>query len=289
MKPVKVPDRGLAMKKAGKYKRSSCMIFRISALAVILTVMILAARDASSGVAGNVRASKHNLSATGAGYPQQNIRAQTEDQVCIFCHTPHTPLSVTPLWNHNLSSVASYTWFTSGTMLSKAPSGNKPDGDSLLCLSCHDGDQPVGAVQNIGGQSMSIPMRGTNIDASYKMVGPNSFGTNLSGHHPISIEISACLVGNKQTECTNPPGPISMKLVSGIASDFLKKTSNQYTPPGGLYTCGTVDHPGTGVQCSSCHDAHSSAWMFLRTGDQPAPWGGRDYTDNLCLACHTGC
>src|SRR5512135_2205136 len=145
------------------------------------------------GVAGNVGNTKHNLSATGGGYPIQDIHASdpTMTEICIFCHTPHRALTAGPLWNHTMSSVSSYTLYTSPTLLSPAPTGNKPDGDSLLCLSCHDGDQPVGALQNVGGLTTTISMTGTNLSGG-KLIGPNSFG-NLSGHHPISIEMSNCL------------------------------------------------------------------------------------------------
>lgn len=239
--------------------------------------------------AGNIGNTKHNFSSDGGGFPvQPGAHAQTEDQICIFCHTPHRALTTGPLWNHTMSNIATYTLYTSPTLLSPAPTGNKPDGDSLLCLGCHDGDQPVGAVQSTGGTP--IPMTGTSLTGGKITAGrTTNFGSNLSGHHPISIEVSNCLVSNKATECTTPPGPISWKLVSGISSNYLKKTSNSYMPPSG-YTCVIYDHPGTGVQCSSCHDAHSPNWMFLRSGDSPPnPWGGRDYADALCTQCHTAC
>ncbi len=257
--------------------------------ATVLAGFLFLIGQAYSSGPGNVRNTKHNFSSTGAGYAIQAIHAQSETQVCVFCHTPHKALTTGPLWNHNMSSISSYTLYSSSTLLTPLPSPSKPDGDSLLCLSCHDGDQPVGAVQNVGGLATTISMTGPNL-AGGKLTGPASFGSNLNGHHPISIEISNCLVANKATECTTPPGPISWKLAAVIDPDFLKPTSYSYNPPGGSYTCSPVDHPGTGVQCSSCHDAHSENWMFLRVGNAPpSPWGGRDYSDDLCCKCHINC
>lgn len=274
-------------------KNRACMKKALGLLAAACAGIIVLIGLAFSD-AGNIGNTKHNFSSDGGGFPvQPGAHAQTENQICIFCHTPHRAAPAVPLWNHTMSNIASYTLYTSPTLLSPAPAGNKPDGDSLLCLGCHDGDQPVGAVQNYNsGGAATISMTGTNLTMGKITTGlPTNFGSNLSGHHPISIEMSNCLVSNKTTECTAPPGPISWKLAAlgGINANYLKKTLNSYTPPGG-YTCSPVDHPGTGVQCSSCHDAHSPNWMFLRSGNAPPnPWGGRDYTDALCLQCHTAC
>lgn len=258
-------------------------------LAAVLIALLLPAGRAF-GVAGNIGNTKHNLSATGGGYPIQNIHASdpTQTEICIFCHTPHRALSAGPLWNHSMSSIVSYTLYTSTTLLSPLPTGSKPDGDSLLCLSCHDGDQPIGALQNVGGTSTIVSMTGTN-QSGGKLIGPSSFGSDLSGHHPISIEMSNCLAANKQTECATPPGPVSWKLATAVDPAFLKPTANRYNPPGGAYTCAPVDHPGTGVQCSSCHDAHTSNWMFLRVPTSLDPWGNRTYSDTLCTTCHVAC
>jgi hypothetical protein len=232
---------------------------------------------------GNVQNTKHNLSKTGG----QNIHAVTLEEVCIFCHTPHRALTAGPLWNHTMSTRASYTVYASPTLLSPAPAGNKPDGDSLLCLSCHDGDQPVGAVQNVGGLPTTISMTGTNLSAG-KLVGPTGFGSNLSGHHPVSIEINSCLINDKTNLGTGgcPDSNVDWKIdsVANIAlsgPDFLKRTANKYTNGG----CNSTNP--TGVQCSSCHDAHSSNAKFLRTG-AIGSWS-TGYTDALCSVCHIPC
>src|SRR4029079_11740449 len=52
--------------------------------------------------------SKHNLAVSGPG----TIKAATETEVCIFCHTPHRAGPELPLWNHH-TSVATYTPYNS--------------------------------------------------------------------------------------------------------------------------------------------------------------------------------
>jgi len=57
---------------------------------------------------------KHNLSFTGPG----TIKATTETQICVFCHTPHgANLDQPPLWNRTLST-ANYTPYTSPSLQS---------------------------------------------------------------------------------------------------------------------------------------------------------------------------
>ena len=73
---------------------------------ITLLVCFLAAWPVSGEKISDVRNTRHNLSASGPG----TVKATTETQVCVFCHTPHAgtqeadpaapPL---PLWNRRLS------------------------------------------------------------------------------------------------------------------------------------------------------------------------------------------
>src|SRR5215467_12375033 len=58
--------------------------------------------------------SLHNLSASGRGY----IRAATEQEICIFCHTPHNAAPIQPLWNRNVP-VNAYTVYSSNSLDAK--------------------------------------------------------------------------------------------------------------------------------------------------------------------------
>ena len=80
--------------------------------------------------------SKHNLSAMGPG----TIRAASEQEVCIFCHTPHRAASTRPLWNRE-APILPYTPYTSSSMDADL---DQPTGSSKMCLSCHDGSIALG-------------------------------------------------------------------------------------------------------------------------------------------------
>lgn len=161
--------------------------------------------------------SPHNLSAAGPGA----VRASSEDQVCIFCHTPHNASPIRPLWNRTMPT-SSYTVYTSRSL--DAHPG-QPTGASKLCLSCHDGTIAVGSVfsrdqviQMVGGVTV-LPPGASNLD------------TDLSDDHPISFQYDSGL-WQQDPQLADPHSlPTSLKL-----------DANQE------------------LQCTTCHDAHNNVF-----------------------------
>lgn len=222
-------------------------------------------------VNASILTTKHNLSVTGPG----PVRAISETQICVFCHTPHKAVTDVPLWNHSLSS-ASYQLYTSPTLLSPTSPQIQPDGDSRLCLSCHDGTVAIGSVVNLGGSPTTISMQGTG-PGGVMPAGGGYVGTDLSGHHPVSIEVNNSLLNDKITQCNE--GVVSWKVCLPPSGQpvRLRPTNNSY---------GSSQPPRQGVQCTSCHDPHSDPnppnTVFLRIGD-------RSNFDLLCTKCHVDC
>lgn len=243
------------------------------ALPPILLLPILLLFMVSVVHAVTILDTKHNLSVTGPG----TVRALTETQVCVFCHTPHRALTDAPLWNRSMSG-ASYQLFASPTLLSPTSPAIQPDGDSKLCLSCHDGTVAVGSVVNIGGAPSTISMQGVAGGGELPPTSSSYVGTDLSGHHPVSIELNSTLAVDKNIQCTD--GLVTWKVCIPAAGSLVKlrPTNNTY-PVGGV-------PPRQGVQCTSCHDPHKDPTppntAFLRVGD-------RVNTDQLCTSCHTDC
>jgi hypothetical protein len=114
----------------------------------------------------------HNLSVSGPG----SIKAISEQEICIFCHTPHNARPDLPLWNRADPGLT-YTLYTSST--TQAVPG-QPDGASILCLSCHDGTIALGSVLSRG---TPIAMAGgiTTMPA-----GNSNLTKDLSNDHPFS-------------------------------------------------------------------------------------------------------
>jgi predicted CXXCH cytochrome family protein len=165
--------------------------------------------------AGSVVNTVHNLSASGPG----TVKAASESEVCIFCHTPHGASPAAPLWNRAASG-AVYQPYSSST--SKAAAG-QPTGSSVLCLSCHDGTIALGSVLSraapvtMGGGVTTMP------------VGASRLGTNLTHDHPISFAYTSTLASQRGELAT--PATLQPKL--------------------------RLD-AGSALQCTTCHDAHDN-------------------------------
>ncbi|MEN8194091.1 MAG: hypothetical protein ABFS12_14800, partial [Bacteroidota bacterium] len=121
----------------------------------------------------------HNLSVSGPG----SIKATSETELCVFCHTPHNSSPRAPLWNKDDPGV-SYTLYNSST--SEATIG-QPDGSSILCLSCHDGTIALGSVLS-RTSDISFVSSITTMPS-----GASNLSTDLSDDHPISLVYNSAL------------------------------------------------------------------------------------------------
>ncbi len=199
-----------------------------SRLVVALSIAML---GLNSGQAAGILGSKHDLSVAGPG----PIKAVTESDVCLFCHTPHKGTGQTPLWNHSLSS-ATYTPYDSSTM--KATIG-QPTGASKLCLSCHDGTVALGMVSS---RSTPIRMQGAlKEDIAGLPAGASLIGTDLSDDHPISFTYDSALA----------------------------TADGQLKDPSTLNQKVRLDHDKQ-LQCTSCHDPHDDQFGNFLVQDNTA-------------------
>ncbi|MDH4234906.1 MAG: hypothetical protein OEV15_07215, partial [Gallionella sp.] len=237
---------------------------------------------APAAVVSNVANTTHNLSVSGPG----TVKATSETQICVFCHTPHAATTgiVAPLWNRTLSS-PTYTPYTSSSMEANAAElAAAPGGSSKLCLSCHDGAMTIGQVNVLNGTApASIAMGGT--DAGKMPAGSGAatgftrnVGVNLSNDHPISFTYDDTLAtadGELRQQSTNPD---VKNRVAGVKPKFPLENGQ--------------------MQCATCHDPHlydqneatNGNLKFLRGNriQQAAPAGGAYSATNdiMCLACH---
>lgn len=211
--------------------------------------------------------SKHNLSASGPG----EIRALSEDRICIFCHTPHNATPYTPLWNRDLEP-RNYTLYQSST-ISAVP--RQPTGPTRLCLSCHDGTIALGDVlRPVGGIQMNM-----EITANRK----SHLGTDISDDHPVSFHYYDALP-NPELAQTIPPGLRTYgtgNIHCTTCHDPHDNTYGKFLVMGNAYS----------ALCTTCH-VNKAGWSLSSHSTSTRIWnpGGagmaRTVTEHGCSSCH---
>jgi hypothetical protein len=267
-------------------------------------LMLFAAAQAAistSDKVSDVRGTKHNLSAapdglatpSGGKVPTRTVKASSETQVCVFCHTPHEAESValgsagaayhTPLWNRKLSGQTYTPYSSSSIEAADAELGAGPGGSSKLCLSCHDGTMGVDKVNALNGaKNVNIPM--TSGASPVKMPSggattgfTRNLGTDLKSDHPISFTYDATLA-SADGELRTPDGTIVGNRTAGTTPPKMPLEKGQ-------------------VQCATCHDPHlrdratgngNAKFLRLNRFQVAQPAGGNFSVTNdiICLACH---
>ena len=261
--------------------------------------------SAFAGRVADIASTKHNFSAA-PGYSntlptgqQREMRAQSEVQICVFCHTPHAATTPgAPLWNRQLSQ-AQYTVYGSNIQGASTSSFQaeitQPNGTSKLCLSCHDGTMAVGAVNVLNGSANNNNIQMTTPDNKIPAgLGATTgftryLGTNLTNDHPISIVYDQNLVA-VDGEMRSPQD--SHIFIRGVDSGHPDTEQIQLEFPGDLTNSGGL------VQCNSCHDPHIRSTdpteniKFLRLNRLQVNNGPSTVSvfspqsDIICLACH---
>jgi len=276
-------------------------------VAILVLMLSLAGVATVFAATGKVAYTVHNMSKTNPGGLSRFIQSGTEDQICIFCHTPHNARPAVPLWNKVMPFQA-FNMYTSSVSLSPAAKAvAAPGPESLLCLSCHDGRTAINVVHNSRNSAnqpsgaervISLDMLGYNdpltpanpgeglaagVGISMGMMGflgtygPNIgkisgddyYGGNLMDDHPISFSYDAAQ-GDKPTQ-------LNSRAVVGSKSN---NTIRFFGPTNRL-------------ECSSCHDPHVP-YGFDRMGG-PTGVGDPELRpflvmgnsgSALCFACH---
>lgn len=250
-------------------------------LLLAAVAMLLPLTPALAKGPANVANTWHNLSTTGPVVGMASY-ATNEDEVCIFCHTPHGGNTTGPLWNRSLPGAASYTQYNSVTLSSylQGLSAARPVNDeSLICLSCHDGTISVNHLLNtsndIGTPQTAFVLFGDPTDTkiiSLGAGGPN-LGTDLSDDHPISFSYDQVLA-----DASYQPGGARDGQLRPVGSTADSNSALGWQGEGVRFF--GADHR---VECSSCHDPH----VDYITNTDYRPFLIRPNTGSaLCLACH---
>ncbi|OHB33718.1 MAG: hypothetical protein A2X84_02800 [Desulfuromonadaceae bacterium GWC2_58_13] len=206
----------------------------------------------------------HNLSIGAThGRTQANDGSQFgADEICIFCHTPHSATALGPLWNRaepdNMGSFPLYN--SSSLKIKDIPAAqynttDYPNGASKLCLSCHDGVTGIGTLLDrtitMNRETMSDVPTSTTFDPV------------------IDLELTH---------------PVSFVFNDTVETALLGKASIPTDPD--------LRDSQERVQCTSCHDPHDDRGEALYdSAGVPPFWRiistdpANSYTD-LCNKCH---
>ncbi len=257
-------------------------------IAVLLMSFVISTPLIAAAISDIVN-TKHNLSVSSPG----TVKASTEDETCVFCHTPHgaTAFPGSPLWNRQLSN-ETYTVYTSSSLDAEDIMGqlDQPGGSSKLCLSCHDGTLALGTVSNAPGSGTggAIALTGTEADGSMPVGAgiltgfTRKLGTDLTNDHPISLTYDTNLA------------TVDGELFDPDAVLHIAVRAPGIRPPVPLEDTGAGG--AAQVQCATCHDPHTrdpdlainSKFLRLSRFQKTAPIDGAFDVANdiVCLGCH---
>lgn len=190
------------------------------------------------------------------------------NQICIFCHTPHSAAAKSPLWSRRDPDVLIaggtfpiYANLEIGKPGAIATTGyyelnpEYPSGASRMCLSCHDGATSIGILLND-----TIIMQEDTITKPEDVI-------NLATSHPISFNYNQDVL------------------------DVIDAAGTSYQlPPSGDGIDTPLDGYGR-MQCTTCHDPHEDTRGS--TGLEALPFwrntvivGGTSLYENVCDSCH---
>jgi len=212
----------------------------------------------------------HNLSnkATHSGPKALAPEFGGTDEICIFCHTPHSAAADTPLWSRpDPATMGSFPLYAQPLAIKADPARTGyiatnpqyPSGASRMCLSCHDGATAIGIL--LGNETIAMPSGSEFITKTVAII-------DLSKSHPISFNYNNDVLVN----VINPSKPGAYRL-----------------PPvaDGIDT--PLDSAGQ-MQCTTCHDPHQDT--RASSGENLPFWRhtvlvGTTLYDDVCNSCHT--
>jgi hypothetical protein len=233
---------------------------------------------------------RHNMAARASG-GHGGIKAALSggtDQICIFCHTPHSAEPVDgPLWNRidpagpfplYGGSLAIKDSYGAGIQAqAQYGTGTYPNGSSRLCMSCHDGVTAIGVgLLRDGSDIAMVGSAGHELDPDGSLFDSLSTVIDLATSHPISFVYSDTVAGLIEA---------AYDAQFGAGSYFQGPSA--FDPA----VSSPLDRQER-MQCTTCHNPHYDT----RLSDplRPPFWQntfGSNATEeyqNVCNQCHLG-
>ncbi len=249
----------------------------------ILVMILISVSFKVYAATKNVSNTMHNL-ATWSG---NTIRSTNVNEVCVFCHTPHSASEV-PLWNRDTEmrgntyvgfipySTAYATQFLLGM-------------ETLLCMSCHDGITSMRAIHNkpnvLGSSPITMTTENfTGNPGSFADIGnPDEFANMYSvslADAESYYSTGGAMVFRAWADPISGRGlgdhPISINYDEVVAN----APSKYRTKPATLRFFGDDKDV---LECTTCHDPHVD--YNLDTRYRPfLAYSNR--SSALCFQCH---
>lgn len=232
---------------------------KLARLFTVLTVL------ASATAAADIRTTPHSL-------VKKSVKSDASD-VCVFCHTPNVigkPLEHAPLWQRAIGTDLVFTTYDDiGRLgLGKDSVGSQ----SIACLSCHDSIQAAAISKTSADHPFGVPYRGAArhrapILAPRIRAEAENDGSSIRAKALVALDdfrdASQGTVENRTVWWVSVTGNTARRTRSDLPLyQRHDEDSGQNVPF---------------IECSSCHDPHSSNNQFLRLPND----GSR-----LCLSCH---
>jgi len=216
----------------------------------------------------DIRTTPHSL-------VKKSVKADASD-VCIFCHTPNvsgTPPHTAPLWQRAIGTDLVFTIYDDIGRLGLGK--NSVGSQSIACLSCHDANQARSVSKVSSDHPFGVPYRG----AVKNRVPGFSFPVrnNGGGRNPDDPAVHAKSLASFDEFRDVSQGIIENRTVWWVSTSGITGRRTRSDLP--LYTR-SDEVSGQNlpfIECSSCHDPHSSNSNFLRLQNEGS---------QLCLTCH---
>ena len=255
---------------------------------VLVVVLLLIATNLWAVKTLDVSAGRHNLTWDAPRFNPSNepylASASSEDEVCIFCHTPHGGTLNTPLWNRALPVATGFTHYTSATlsgyMTGPGMATREVKPESILCMSCHDGSAALNSIVNSSNRTGAAPDNSTAYVLGFgPFPGPQIGGApNPAGGWSPYIDVSNNLSDDH---------PISFSYSQSYTSKGGGLQTVADARAAGLRFFGPDTATGNFVECSSCHDPHVNYQAGVGGDAEYTPFLVTPNTGSaLCLGCH---
>lgn len=223
-------------------------------------IALILAACATALMATPIKGSKHDLS---------NNDSPASTQVCLFCHTPHRANNTlgpafVPLWNRYVDTAATYTVFTSATLIGTPD--NAAHSPSAACLGCHDGTMANVTVYGVTGATSH-----DNI---------NMGGEDSSTFAPKCLSCHTSRFGGSKTVRPTLQFGKDLRTMHPIAIAYPTSAQSSWfrVPPDAKNGWADVKLINGKVECASCHEVHDPTIVpFLRKTAVGSA---------LCLSCH---